>query len=129
MLRQFLNLLAWLRHILLQDMAMLFSQKPSCPVFHFPLFYSTAFRSLAEHSQKIVAKAVEDACLNAQNLPDQFVASIQGVMASVQLNQEVRMEQLEHSLAGLREQVTRMEGVMGVLAMTERGSRHCHQVT
>ncbi len=97
-LRQFLHLLVWLRRVLLQDVAMLFSQKPACPVFQFPLFHSTSFRSFAEHSQKIVAQAIEDTHLNAQNLPDQFVASVQGAMASVQLNQDARMEQLEHSL-------------------------------
>src|SRR6266404_3905572 len=123
-LRQFLHLLVWLRRVLLQDVAMLFSQKPACPVFQFPLFRSTSFRSFAECSQKIVAQAIEDAHLNAQNLPDQFVASVQGVMASVQLNQDARMEQLEHSLAGLQEQVTQMEGMMGVMATTRRGSCH-----
>ena len=73
-----------------------------------------------------MAQAIEDAHLNAQNLPDQFVASVQGAMASVQLNQDARMEQLEHSLAGLQEQVTQMEGMMGVMATTRRGSRHHH---
>jgi Centromere DNA-binding protein complex CBF3 subunit, domain 2 len=42
-LRQFLHLLVWLHHVLLQDVAMLFSQNPSCPVFQFSLFCSTSF--------------------------------------------------------------------------------------
>src|SRR6266404_8120268 len=40
-LRQFLHLLVWLRRVLLQDVAMLFSQKPACPVFQFPLICKT----------------------------------------------------------------------------------------
>jgi hypothetical protein len=42
-LRHFLHLLVWLCCILLQDTAMLFSQKLFCPVFQFPLFFSTSF--------------------------------------------------------------------------------------
>lgn len=84
---------------------MLFAQKPTCPIFQFPLFCSTAFRSFSERSQQIVARAEEDARLNAQNLPDYFVTSVQGAMAPVQLNQEARMEQLEYRLDSLQEQI------------------------
>jgi hypothetical protein len=121
-LKQFLNLLVWLRRVLIQDAAVLFAQRPDCALFQFPLFRNTQFRDFAALSTIIIARAEEDARTNIQNLPAHYARAVQGFMVSVRLTQEAAQEEHNRRMDIMQEQVTRMEGMLGVIAMT-KGSR------
>lgn len=121
-LKQFLGLLVWLRHVLLQDAAVLFAQHPNCALFQFPLFQSTQFRDFSASSTAIIAHAEEDARTNIQNLPGHYARAIQGFMVSVRLTQEAAQKEHHRRMDIIQEQVTRVEGMLGVIAMT-KGSR------
>jgi hypothetical protein len=60
--------------------------------------------------------------MNIQNLPNNYARAVQGFMVSVRLAQETAQEESNRRMDAMQEQVTRMEGMLGVIAMT-KGSR------
>ena len=99
-----------------------FCATPDCALFQFPLFRNTRFHDFAASSTAIIARAEEDARANVQNLPAHYARAVQGFMASVRLTQEAAQEEHNRRMDVMQEQVTRMEGMLGVIAMT-KGSR------
>jgi hypothetical protein len=72
-LKQFLQLLIWLRRVLLQDAAVLFSHNSSYSIFQHSIFPTVAFHNFAASSQLVLRKAEEEARLSFENLPDRLV--------------------------------------------------------
>jgi hypothetical protein len=84
-LRQFLITLAWFRRVLIQDMAVLFTQTPDAPIFKVAPFNSTLFREFAATSTAAIQAAEETARLAFQNLPEHLIASMRGALATQNL--------------------------------------------
>ena len=122
-LKQFLRLLVWLRRVLLQDAAVLFTLDPTCGIFQFPLFRSQAFRTFAAMTTSVIEKAENDARLALQNLPEHYARSMQGFVASARLAQDVANAEMAQQLGELRAQMARMEGLVGVMACTQSSHR------
>jgi len=60
-LHQFLRLLQWLCQVLLQDAALLYSDYPNCPLFHFPPFSTLVFHTFAANSKATITHTEEAA--------------------------------------------------------------------
>src|SRR6266699_4617957 len=58
----FIELLHWLRDILLQDAVFLITKHPKHPVFRDPVFRSLQFKAFADKVQKAVQKTFEKDC-------------------------------------------------------------------
>ena len=121
-LHQFLRLLQWLRRVLLQDAALLYSDYPNCPLFRFPPFSTLVFRTFAANSKAAITHAEEAARHAFQNIPHHLVQSLRGIITTAQLEQDKAREEHSQSLAEVREQCSQVKGLVEML-VTSKGSR------
>ncbi|KAJ7185137.1 hypothetical protein GGX14DRAFT_409313 [Mycena pura] len=68
-LKQFLEMLIWLRTVLVQDAAVLYADHSDAAFFNSPPFHSPSFRTFAQTSRAVIKKAEADAALQLKNLP------------------------------------------------------------
>jgi hypothetical protein len=115
-LKQFLQLLIWLRRVLLQDAAVLFSHNPTCPIFQHPIFQTAAFHRFSATSQLALAKAEERARLAFRNLPDNLVRSLRGVLADMRMEQQQDREKHHLQLAAIDKRFNKLESLLESLA-------------
>ncbi|GBE82271.1 hypothetical protein SCP_0406550 [Sparassis crispa] len=87
-LEQFLKVLSWFRHILLQDMAVLYSRNPNALMFQYTPFNTAVFRTFAAEAEPRILDAEEQSWLAFQHLPERFVTSIKGVVMGLELAQQ-----------------------------------------
>jgi hypothetical protein len=114
-LDNFLCLLMWLRWVLLQDAAVLYSAHPSCPIFHFAPFTSPLFRDFASDALPTILKAEKAADLMFQKLPEHMVQSVKGVATHVSLAQQQHQAQFKGWQSAMSDQYSRLEGMMGMM--------------
>lgn len=86
-LKQFLRLLIWLRRVLLQDCAILFSKYPSCPMFRYPPFNSPTFHQFAATSLSVVDHAEEEVHHALKNLPEHVATTFRGLASGIKMDQ------------------------------------------
>ncbi|KAN0080020.1 hypothetical protein V8E55_009586 [Tylopilus felleus] len=89
-LKQFLSVLTWFRTILLQDGAVLYSRYPQLSIFQFAPFNTPQFHAFASQSVQQVASAEEASRLAFQNLPWHLIASLQGIVTNLSLEQQAQ---------------------------------------
>ena len=119
----FLNLLKYLRRVLMQDAAVLCSAYSDLPIFRFPPFDTQIFKTFSATSVQIIEKAESDARENLKNLPEQYAMSIQGFMKTALLKQELHQTLLEESNSGLRDDIGQMKDVINaVLVLQGKGT-------
>jgi hypothetical protein len=114
-LKQFLRLLIWLRKVLIQDAAILFTQDPNCPIFQYSVFRSASFRTFAAGSQLALADAEEKARLAFENLPGHLVRSLRGVLTDTRMEQQQDREEHRLQLSAMEERFTRVEVLLETL--------------
>ncbi|KAF7797743.1 hypothetical protein EIP86_008943 [Pleurotus ostreatoroseus] len=112
-LTQFFKVLKWFRHVLVQDMAVLYLSRPQALIFIFSPFNTLNFRQFALGAKLKIDAAEETARLRLQNLPENLVRSVQGAMTNMDLKLEqdrkasaARLATLETNLDGLKELLT-----------------------
>jgi Centromere DNA-binding protein complex CBF3 subunit, domain 2 len=115
-LKQFLRLLIWLRKVLLQDAAVLFTQDPTFPIFRYSIFQSTTFRAFAAASQLTLTDAEEKARLAFEHLPDHLIRSLRGVLADTRMEQQQDREEHRRQLSAMDERFSRVETLLEALA-------------
>jgi hypothetical protein len=98
-LRQFLTTLIWFRRVLIQDMAVLYTQAPDAPIFKTAPFNLITFREFAATSTAAIHLAEKAARLAFQNLPEHLVASMRGALVTQNLGFE--RERHGYKLLGL----------------------------
>lgn len=108
-LKGFLRLLTWLRRVLLQDAAVLFTLQPSCPIFGFAPFRSRAFHDFALKLTQVIQQANEDSRLALQHLPHQYAQSMHGFVLTTRLTQENASHAHSEQLAEMRLQISHLE--------------------
>jgi hypothetical protein len=91
-LTQFLALLQWLRRVLLQDAALLYTCNPLCAVLRYPPFNTPLFQAFAATSSDIIASAEEESCLALQNLPAHLMSSVRGLLTGIAMEKEKERE-------------------------------------
>jgi hypothetical protein len=119
-LRQFLNTLAWFRRILIQDMAVLFTQNPHAPIFKVAPFDSPVFREFASNSAAAIHAAEETARLAFQNLPEHLVASMRGALAMQNLAFERERQTYQGQMQTMQSQLGDMHNLLQVVAGSKR---------
>jgi Centromere DNA-binding protein complex CBF3 subunit, domain 2 len=103
-LKQFLKLLQWLRVVLVQDAAVLYSRYPTCPIFHFAPFTYPSFTTFSANAAALIVAAEEKACLVFHNLPDHMARSMRGYATDLQMMQEQNHNKVCERLRELQEQ-------------------------
>ncbi|KAJ7185140.1 hypothetical protein GGX14DRAFT_409316 [Mycena pura] len=88
-LKQFLEMLIWLRTVLVQDAAVLYADHSDAAFFNSPPFHSPSFRTFAQTSRAVIKKAEADAALQLKNLPQHIARTFGGMVT--QLNMEQRL--------------------------------------
>jgi hypothetical protein len=73
---KFLTMLIWFRRVLIQDMAVLYTQIPDTPIFKTAPFNLITFREFAATSTAVIHLAEEAARLAFQNLPEHLGSSV-----------------------------------------------------
>lgn len=89
----FLHLLIWLRLVLLQDAAVLYTKHPDCSIFKYAPFNTLAFREFAATAAAQITQAEEEARLAFQHLPEHLVQSLRGVVTGLSLEQKQEREE------------------------------------
>ncbi|KAF9063616.1 hypothetical protein BDP27DRAFT_1367866 [Rhodocollybia butyracea] len=97
-LDQFLNLLVYLRSVLLQDAALIFAEFPACHVFTFAPFNSSVFQDWAQNSRAIVDSAEAEAREAFKNIPTNLISSLRGILVTERIESERRHQSLHQEL-------------------------------
>jgi hypothetical protein len=122
-LKQFLSVLAWFRTVLLQDGAVLYARHPQLPVFQFHPFDTPQFHAFANQSIQQVAGAEEASRLAFQNLPQHLVASLQGIVTNLSLEQQAQRAENEALRLEVRQHVATQNVLLAELARRPKGQR------
>jgi hypothetical protein len=128
-LKQFLRLLIWLRRVLIQDAAILFTHNPTCPIFRHSIFRSAVFHRFAAASQAVLAEAEEKARLAFKNLPDHLVRSLRGVLADTRMEQQQDREEHHLQLTAMDERFGRVERLLENLVGSKGRGRRSGEVS
>ena len=115
----FLNLLKYLRTVLMQDAAVLCSAYSNLPIFRFAPFDTQTFKTFSATSTQIIKNAESDAHENLKNLPEQYAMSIQGFMKTALLKQELHQTLLEESNSGLKDDIGQMKDVINAILVLQ----------
>lgn len=119
-LHQFLACMLWFRRILIQDLAVIFTQNPHAAIFNFPPFNSSAFRKFAATSTAAIDAALEEARLAFQNLPQHLIASMEGALATQNLAFERERHAYQAQMRAMESQMGEMRSLLEVLAGAKR---------
>ncbi|KAK7027698.1 hypothetical protein R3P38DRAFT_3190769 [Favolaschia claudopus] len=122
-LRQFLSTMLWFRRILVQDLAVIFTQNPHALIFKYAPFNSPSFRNFAASSTAAIDAAEETARLAFQNLPQHLVASLQGALATQNLAFERERQNYHNEMASMRNELGQMKTLLELVAGTKRVKR------
>lgn len=119
-LRNFLELLKWLRVVLVQDCALLYAQYPQCPIFRFAPFTFPSFITFSANAAALVTATEEKARLALHNLPDHMARSMRAYVTDLQIKQDQNHSKVCDKLQELQEQAAHLELLVG----TSKGSKH-----
>lgn len=122
-LKHFLTLLSWLRHVLLQDAAVLSTSHSSLQIFRYAPFNTAAFQSFASTSASVVAQAAEDARLQLQNLPDQYALTFRGLITSSAMEQQRVHAAQNRQIVELTQTVEKMAALLEMQSGSKKSRR------
>lgn len=114
-LKQFLRLLVWLRRVVLQDCAVLYSKYPSCGMFRYAPFNTPTFRAFASTSAAIVSRAEEDARHALKSLPDNVVTSFRGLATDIKMDQQAQRIASDTRWVAMESRMNEMTGMLGMI--------------
>ncbi|KAF7330285.1 hypothetical protein MVEN_02466400 [Mycena venus] len=93
-LKQFLELLDWLRTVLIQDAAVLYDEHRDAPMFQFSPFDSPSFRTFAHKATATIKKAEENAALQLKNLPQNYANTFSGIVTHLTMQQQLQHDKI-----------------------------------
>jgi Centromere DNA-binding protein complex CBF3 subunit, domain 2 len=114
-LKQFLRLLLWLRRVLLQDCAVLYSRYPSCGIFRYAPFNTPTFREFSSTSSAVILRAEEDARHALQNLPDNVVTSFRGLATDIKMDQQAQRVASDTRWDAMENRMNELSDMLGVI--------------
>ncbi|GBE80951.1 hypothetical protein SCP_0306740 [Sparassis crispa] len=123
---QFFRVLTWFRHVLLQDMAILYSWNPSTLVFQYPPFNTATFRAFTADAATHIRVAEEQSRLAFQHLPERFVTSVKGIVTGLELAQQRDHELNDARWNALSHDVSQLKTLLeeAVFAPVRRNCKH-----
>ncbi|KAF4621784.1 hypothetical protein D9613_012121 [Agrocybe pediades] len=101
-LRHFLDLVAYLRVVLIQDAAILYQKHPNNALWNYAPFNGNEFRDFSQQSHKIIEQAALEATENFKRLPEQVAATIHATLESSQIQRRLEHEDLISQLTFMR---------------------------
>ncbi|KAJ6499782.1 hypothetical protein DFH09DRAFT_1445281 [Mycena vulgaris] len=120
-LRQYLVTMTWLRRVLIQDVAVLFSKDPLALIFKFAPFNALSFRNFAAISTAAIhLNSAEEARLAFQNLPQHLVASMQGALATQNLAFERERQNYQVQMDVMHSKMGQMQSLLELVAGSKR---------
>jgi len=107
-LQHFLHLLVWLRIVLLQDAAILYTKYPDANIFAYAPFNTPVFRTFATSSTAAIEEVEEAAHLAFKDCPENLARGLRGAIAAQQLENkkgskainarfDMLLEELQHA--------------------------------
>jgi len=87
-LSKFLELLLYLRHVILQDVAVLLNKYPDCPLFKHAPLNSPSFQSFASSAPAITDRAEQEARHCLSSIPENIAISLRGIVTTNNMQQE-----------------------------------------
>lgn len=122
-LHQYLNTMGWFRRVLIQDMAVLFTQNPHTAIFKVAPFKSQTFHDFAAASVAVIHAAEEVARLTFKNLLQHLVASMQGALATQNLAFERERQGYQGQMQAMLSQMGEMQTLLEIVAGSKRSKR------
>ena len=122
-LRNFLELLLYLRTVLIQDMSLLFAITPSCPVFNIHPFNDTSFRAFANSAPANITHAEEEARMAMADVPVQLATGIQNALSGISVTHSEGVRGMDVKYANLELQVSEMHAMLAAIAFGASGGR------
>ncbi|KAF7369757.1 hypothetical protein MVEN_00307500 [Mycena venus] len=116
-LRHFLELLLWLRMVIVQDGAVLYTQNPDASIFKFPPFNSTVFRQFASNSTAVIAKAEKDVALALEKLPQNIVHTFNAAMIRLSIDQQLERVSSKAFEDEMKAQIAVLQGLVEEVAV------------
>ena len=110
----FLNLLIFLRKVLLQDAAVLFSRYPDFPLFKYPPFNSSKFHEFSATSSQIINAAEHDVNHRLDALPEDIATTFRSSMMTTAMHLERDRLAREASNARLEERMDVIQNIAKV---------------
>ncbi|KAK7049043.1 hypothetical protein R3P38DRAFT_3345932 [Favolaschia claudopus] len=111
-LRHFLGLLIWLRTVIVQDAAVLYTRHPSAAIFQYPPFNSSTFRTFAAQSASVIAKAEKDVALALESLPQNIANTFTAAMSRLAIDQEIERQANQTYQDDLKSQLTVLQDLI-----------------
>ncbi|KAJ6565001.1 hypothetical protein DFH09DRAFT_1475607 [Mycena vulgaris] len=113
--------MTWLRRVLIQDVAVLFSKDPLALIFKFAPFNALSFRNFAAISTAAIhLNSAEEARLAFQNLPQHLVASMQGALATQNLAFERERQNYQVQMDVMHSKMGQMQSLLELVAGSKR---------
>lgn len=122
-LQQFLNMLSWLRTVILQDATILYSHHPSAPIFSYSPFNTKAFRQFAALSISAISHAESAAQQAYENMPEHLVAGLRGTYSDLRLEQQLQQQENKRKLEEIQEQYMKVTSALNELTASGSGPR------
>ena len=124
-LQHFLHLLVWLRVVLLQDAAILYTKYPDANIFTYPPFNTPVFHAFAASSTARIDEIEEAARLAFKNCPETLARGLRGAIAAVQLENQKGSDVINARFDALLEELQHMSGD----TRQARGSHRSYKTT
>lgn len=119
-LANFLELLARMRRIILQDAAVLMSKYPDCPLFKFAPFDHPQFLAFASSSIPILEHAEQDSRHQLSKIPENMATSLQGIITTNNIQHaQAQRDMLQQNI----ELTTQVESIGALLHTVLLGSQ------
>lgn len=119
-LQHFLNLLIFFCTVILQDVAVLYSWYPNCLLFDYYPFTTPLFHSFAVSAGPLLDAAEVEGRHYLNNLPEQFSASLWGIVTTFALENQ----KLSQALLKQTSMLKAMQGHLGDVMRSEPPRKH-----
>ena len=128
-LRNFLELLVWLRLVLLQDAVILFNEHPECGVWNFAPFNTPGFRQFAAQAVTVLQTAEAEAAAAVRNLPEACARTMQGIATHSLVQQRQQFDTMHANMRGMASTMQNLESAVTDIARGRTGRRRKNKVT
>jgi hypothetical protein len=125
-LRNFLRLLVWFRRVLLQDAAVIYHSHPSCQIFCFAPFNTPTFKQFAATAPLVIIEAEQAASVALQNLPENMVCSVRGIITDVNMAQRQQNDEMQELKNTVESEMSSIRDMLA-LALGSRQGRKPNQ--
>lgn len=102
-LRHLLELMIYLRIVLLQDAAVLYQKYPDLTLWKYAPFNQQDFHTFSKESCAVLEKAELEATEHLKRLPDQLASTLRGVVQSMNIQHRLDNDHLNMQLKFMQE--------------------------